>query len=221
MSLPATLLPDSWHWAALLITLVVMARLLQSAPWARLRETTPLNVLLGFAVGLAFLWSMKAGVRPGLNFHLLGAMAACLALGPWLAIVALGLALVGITLNGSIEWQAWPINFVLMSVTPVVIAYQFQRLVERLLPAHFFVFVFVIAFVGSAFAVVAGGLITSAVLVVAGAYPLSFLASDYLPYFVLLGFSEAWIGGALITLLVVFRPEWVVAFDDRRYLIGK
>lgn len=221
MSLPATLLPENWHWVALAITLVVIYRLLRSAPWERLREATQLNVLLGFAVGLALMWSMKAGVMPGLNFHLLGAMAACLALGPWLAILSLGLALLGVTLNGALDWQAWPINFLLMSVIPVVIAYRFQCLIERWLPAHFFVFVFVIAFFGSAFTVVASGLITSAVLIVAGAYSFSFLASDYLPYFILLGFSEAWIGGALITLLVVFKPEWVLAFDDRKYLIGK
>jgi len=221
MSLPATLFPDSWHWIALVMALVVMFGLLRSAPWGRLRETTQLNVLLGFAVGLAVMWSIKAGVMPGLNFHLLGAMAACLALGPWLAILALGLALLGVTLNGAIEWQAWPINFLLMSVIPVVIAYRFQRLVERLLPAHFFIFVFVIAFIGSAFTVVAGGLITSVALVSAGAYSWSFLASDYLPYFILLGFSEAWTGGALITLLVVFKPDWVIAFDDSRYLLGK
>ena len=30
-----------------------------------------------------------------------------------------------------------------------------------------------------------------------------------------------WISGAVITLMVVYRPDWVAAFDDRRYLIGK
>jgi uncharacterized membrane protein len=103
----------------------------------------------------------------------------------------------------------------------VCFAHRFRRLVERVLPAHFFVFVFVVAFFGAGATVVVEGLIAAAVLVVAGAYPAAFLASEYLPYFILLGFAEAWISGAVIALLVVYKPEWVEAFDDRRYLLGK
>jgi uncharacterized membrane protein len=47
------------------------------------------------------------------------------------------------------------------------------------------------------------------------------LFEDYFPYFILLGFSEAWLNGAAITLMVVFVPHWVVSFDDRRYLLNK
>lgn len=221
MNLPATLFPPSWIWASLLIALIALHRMVRSAPWARLRQTTQLNLLFGFAVGLALMWSINAGVMPGLNLHLLGAMAATLALGPPLAIVALALALAGITLNGAIEWWAWPINFVFMVLVPVALAHGFQRMVERCLPAHFFIFVFIMAFLGSAVVVMMSGLITSMALVMAGAYPMSFLVSDYLPYFILLGFSEAWIGGAVTTMMVVFKPEWVAAFDDRKYLLGK
>lgn len=148
-------------------------------------------------------------------------MAATLALGPQLAIVALGLALSGIMLNGAIEWAAWPINFLLMAVVPVVVAHRLHKLIERFLPAHFFVFVFVAGFFGAAFTVMLQGLVASGVMVLAGAYEAAFLVSDYLPYFLLLGFSEGWISGGVITLMVVYRPEWVAAFDDRRYLVRK
>ncbi len=191
------------------------------APWGRLRESTQLNLLLGFAVGLMLLWSMKAGVKPGLNLHMLGAMAATLALGPWLALVALGLTLTGLMLNGGVEWTDWPVNFVLMVVVPVAFAHAFRRLIERCLPAHFFIFVFVISFAGAALTVMVQGLVASAAMVSAGAYSAGFLLNEYLPFFLLLGFSEAWISGAVITLLVVYRPEWVAAFDDRRYLLDK
>lgn len=221
MNLPLEVFPGSWHWIASVLALAALYRVARTAPWSRLGDSTHVNVLAGFAVSLTLLWSLNAGVMPGLNLHLLGAMAATLALGPQFAIVALGLALAGITLNGAIEWQAWPINFLFMVIVPVLCAHAFHRLVVRVLPAHFFIFVFVVAFAGSALAVASGGLAASAALVAAGAYPLSFLATDYLPYFILLGFSEAWIGGAVISLLVVFKPDWVVAFDDRRYLLGK
>lgn len=194
---------------------------LRRAPWGRLRESTQLNVVLGFAVGLMLLWSMRAGVKPGLNLHMLGAMAATLALGPWLALVALGLALSGLMLNGAIQWIDWPVNFVLMVMLPVSFAHVFLRAVERWLPAHFFIFVFVAGFAGAALTVMLQGLVASAAMIFTGAYSAGFLLTEYLPFFLLLGFSEAWISGAVITLMVVYRPEWVAAFDDRRYLLDK
>lgn len=221
MNLPAALFSTAWHVFALVLVVLVIYQILLRAPWQRLKTPTQLNLLLGFAVGLTLAWSMRAGVKPGLSLHLLGAMAATLTLGPRLALVALGLALTGITLNGAIEWQAWPNNFVLMALVPVVLAEWMRKLVERRLPAHFFVFIFVVGFAGSALTIMLQGLFASLALVVAGAYPLDFLLSDYLPYFLLLGFSEGWLSGALITVMVIYRPEWVAAFDDRRYLMNK
>lgn len=221
MNLPAALFPLAWHWVGLLVAVVALVDVVRHAPWGRLRESSQLNLLMGFAVGLMLMWSMKAGVKPGLNLHLLGAMAATLALGRHLAVVAMGLALIGTTINGAVEWQAWPLNFVLMAVLPVLIASALHRLVVRLLPAHFFIFVFVTGFLGSALTVMLQGLVACGALVGAGAYSAEFLGTEYLPYFLLLGFSEAWISGGVVTLLVVYRPDWVAAFDDRLYLMNK
>ncbi len=221
MNLSAGLFSAGWHGSALVLALLAGWLVWRTAPWARLKSGTQFNLLLGFAVGLMLMWSLKAGVKPGLNLHMMGAMAATLALGPQLAIVALALALLGITLNGAIEWTALPINFLLMVVAPVLIAHRIHRLIERYLPAHFFVFIFVAGFFGAALTVMLQGLLASAAMVLAGAYEAGFLASDYLPYFLLLGFSEGWISGGVITLMVVYRPEWVAAFDDRRYLVRK
>lgn len=221
MDLPIALFPVAGQWLMVAITALGLYQTLRRAPWGRLRAATQLNLLLGFAVALTLLWSMKAGVMPGLNLHLLGAMAATLALGSWLAVVALGLALGGITLNGGVAWSDWPLNFVLMVLAPVAFAHGFLRAVERWLPAHFFIFVFVVSFAGAAVTVMLQGVLASSALVLAGAYSAGFLLSEYLPFFLLLGFSEAWISGAVITLLVVYRPEWVAAFDDRRYLLDK
>ena len=41
---------------------------------------------------------------------------------------------------------------------------------------------------------------------------------DYVPYLVYLAFAEGTLSGMLITLLVVYRPQWVATFDDLRYL---
>jgi uncharacterized membrane protein len=221
MDLPAGLFPLAWHVAAVVLSLAALLAAVRGVDWsALLGSSTRINLVLGFAVVMVLLWSLRAGVSPGLNFHLLGAMAACLVLGPHLALVALGLSLSGLAVNGAIEWPAWAINYVSMVVLPVLLAQGLRRAVERLLPAHFFIFVFVLAFAGSGLVVIASGLFGATMLGVAGAYPWWKIGSEYLPYLLLLGFSEAWIGGAVTTMLVVFRPGWVSAFDDARYLRG-
>lgn len=221
MDLPAALLSAGIQGVVFALAALGLLALARKLPWRELAGGVQLNLLLGFAVCLTLIWSMKAGVKPGLNLHLLGAMAATLALGPWKAIAALALALCGITLNGALEWGDWPANFVLMVLVPVSVASGLHRLIERLLPAHFFIFIFVTGFAGSALTAIAQGLTASSVLALSGAYSADFLWSDYLPFFLLLGFSEGWISGAIITLMVVYRPEWVSAFDDRRYLLDK
>lgn len=225
MNLPPSLFGTAWHGASLALAALVLYQVWLRAPWARLRDASQLNLLSGCTVGLALAWSMQAGVKPGLNLHLLGAMFAVLSLGPRLALVAMALALTAITasgtLGGQLGWQGWPLNFLLMAVVPVTLAHAIKQWVERHLPAHFFVFVFVVSFAGAAVTVMLQGVLACGVMVWAGAYGAGFLINEYLPYFLLLGFSEAWLSGALITLMVVYRPEWVVAFDDRRYLLNK
>lgn len=224
MNLTATLFPTSWHWVAAVCSLLAIIAVLRRVPWKVLlgsESNSQRNLLFGFVVTLGLFWSMKAGVQPGLNLHILGAMAATLALGPQLAVLAMGLSLTVLTLNGEVAAAAWAVNFVLMVLVPVAAAHALRRLIERFLPNHFFVFIFVIAFMGAALTVIVQGIVASLAMVAAGAYTYEFLLGEYLPYFILLGFSEAWISGAVITLLVVYKPEWVAAFDDRRYLAGK
>ena len=65
------------------------------------------------------------------------------------------------------------------------------------------------------------GLLASAMLWLAAVYPAPTLLDDYLPYYLLLGFAEAWLNGAMVTLMVVYLPHWVGSFDDRRYILNK
>ncbi|MDR1229727.1 MAG: energy-coupling factor ABC transporter permease [Azoarcus sp.] len=221
MNLPASLFGMAWHGVSLALAAPVLYQVWRRAPWARLKDPAQLNLLLGLAVTLALAWSMRAGIKPGLDLHLLGAMLAVLCLGARLALVAMALALTAITLTGVQDWQAWPLNFLVMAVAPALVAHGIQRWVARHLPEHFFVFVFVVGFAGSAVILVFQGVIACAVMAFAGVYEPGFLIDDYLPYLLMMGFSEAWLSGALVTLMVVYRPEWVAAFDDRRYLLNK
>lgn len=221
MNLPDNLLDPALQWLGWGLFAAVFLLALRRAPWGRLGDSAQSNVWLGTIVILTLLWSIKAGVLPGLDLHLLGAMTFTLEFGPWLAFVGLSLVLAGITVNGAAGWESFGLNALLMAGLPVLLAYGIYRFNQRRLSKNPFVFIFANGFFGSALTILATGVAASALLYLGGAYPLEKLLDDYLPYFLLLGFSEAWLSGALVTLLVVYRPQWVVSFDDSRYLLNK
>lgn len=221
MNFPSGLFGDAWAYAAWLPLAGAWIWCLRTAPWRRLREDGQFNVWLGAIVVLMLLWSLKAGVQPGLNLHLLGVTTVTLMFGRQLAIVALSLALAAVTLNGGAGWQAYALNALVMALLPSFLAHAVLRLTERWLPANFFIYIFVGAFFGAAVTAVATGLAGTALLAAAGVYPFAMLLAEYFPYFLLLGFSEAWLNGAALTLMVVYFPHWVGTFDDRRYLWNK
>jgi uncharacterized membrane protein len=221
VNLPDTLLGDGWYWAAWAVWLLFFARSILKAPWVVLKDSESLNVWLGMIVLLILVWSLKAGVKPGLSLHLLGAMVFTLSFGPYLAFVGLSLVLFGVTLNGEAGFFAYALNALLMVGVSVLLSQTIYRLILQWLPRHFFVYVFINGFFGSALTVFGVGLASVLLLAMAGAYGWGYLLSEYLPFFLLLGFAEAWLSGMLMTLFVVYRPNWVVTFDDSSYLINK
>jgi uncharacterized membrane protein len=221
MNFPAQLFSSGWSIAAFLPLVALWVWSLRKGDWRRLRNATQLNVWAGTIVALVLLWSMRAGVQPGLNFHLLGAMAFVLMFGPQLAIAGLSIVLAAVTLNGAAAWSAYALNALVMVAVPVLFAHGLYRLVERWLPNHFFVYVFVTAFLGAALTMGATGLAATLLLYAADVYSAHYLLHDYLPYYLLLGFAEATITGMCVTIFVVYRPAWVCTFDDTRYLLNK
>lgn len=221
MDLPDTLLGDGWCWAAWAVWLPLFARSVWRAPWRRLRDSEQLNVWLGMVVLLTLIWSLKAGVKPGLAFHLLGATVFTLSFGPQLAFVGLSLVTAGITLNGAAGPFAYAVNVLLLGGVGVGLSQILYRLLSALLPRHFFVYIFVNGFLGSALTTVGVGFIASMFLALAGVYEWDYLVAEYFPYFLLLAFSEAWLSGMAITFFVLYRPGWIVTFDDSRYLADK
>jgi uncharacterized membrane protein len=221
VNLPDTLLGEGWYWASWAAWLPLFARSLFKAPWSMLKESELLNVWLGMIVLLTLIWSLKAGVKPGLSLHLLGATVFTLSFGPHLAFIGLSLVLFGISLNREAGFLAYALNALLMAGVGVLLSQAIHRMVFRLLPRHFFVYIFANGFFGAALTVFGVGLVAAIVLAIAGAYEWAYLASEYLPYFLLLGFSEAWLSGMLMTLFVIYRPNWVATFDDSSYLANK
>jgi uncharacterized membrane protein len=121
----------------------------------------------------------------------------------------------------AIGWEAYALNAIMMIALPVCIAWAIFRLVDYWLPRNVFVYILVATFFGAALNTLLGGLVTTLLLSSAHIYPLAKLFDEFFLSYILLAFAEAWLTGAVITLLVVYCPQCVATFDDRRYLWNK
>lgn len=221
MNFPDGLFSLHWIWAGLGIYASLLLFALLGAPWRRLQDSDQLNVFLGVCVSLMVLWTLRAGVVPGLNFHLLGATLLVLMFGWRLALIGLAVVLAGVTLSGKSGVSAYGLNALLLSVVPVLVSHAVQRAAERWLTRHFFVYVFVHGFFNAAIAMACTGIVSALAFLAGGVYPWERLASDYLPVYLLMVFPEAILTGSTIALMVVYRPAWVGSFDDELYLRNK
>ncbi len=218
MNIPDTLLNAGWFWAAWVVWGLVAALGLRQAPWGTLRDSVRFNVWLGMVVLLTVLWSLKAGVKPGLDFHFVGAALFTLSAGPWLAFFGLSLVTAGAAFNAGTGVFGFALNAMLVAGVGTLVSTFSLRLAERHLPHQPFVYIFANGFFGAWLAVIGIGGCAAAVLAADGAYTIDYLRSEYLPYVGLLGFAEAWLSGMMVTIFVIYRPSWISTFNDTRYL---
>lgn len=220
MNLVSANIPAAWLWILWGLAVAVGVLVVRRAGWRMLLNPANLNVFLAATVAVLGLWLIKTGIKPGLNFHLLGATALTLMFRPLFALLAIALITAAVTLWHG-EYAAFAANWLIMGAVPVGISWALYRFIDRKLPNHLFIYVFLNGFFGAALATMAVGLASTGFAALAGAYPLGYLLDEYLPYYLLMAWSEAFATGMLITVMVVYKPEWVATFDDRRYLLNK
>ena len=221
MSIPDGLLADShniFFFVLLIISLVFVG---YYTPWYRLRYSQFRNVFFGSVIGLIVLWNVDAGALPGLNFHFLGVMLLTLMFRWQYSIWLLSLAIFSQIFTGKIDFSVFAMNVLLFAILPVYVANSIYKLVDRRLPEHFFIYVYGAGFFGAAVVALFVIIETSIFLLLADVYNWTSLVHNYIRYSPLMMFIEAFITGMLLTLLVVFKPEWVLTFSDQKYLQGK
>jgi len=200
---------------------IAMAIAIWRAPWYHLRDSQALNILLGMVVGVMVIWMEKAGVTEGLSIHLLGTTLLTLMFGWAFAIMGIFVVLVAHTILAGSGWAALPIETLILGVVPAIVSFTIFRIVDRRLPNNFFVYIFLNAFFGAALAVASAVFATTIVYIVSDVYPADEVWHDYTRFALLTMFPEAFVTGMLMSMFVVYRPEWVSTFDDSRYLKGK
>lgn len=206
-----------WVWGANLLAGLLLVLCLYKVAWRKLPETAvsawcgACVLLLGFALA-------RAGLQPGLSFHLLGATIFTLMMGPWLALLALSLVLAALALNGFLDPLALGLNLLLSYAPVVALTAGVLSLARRRLAPNLFVYVFVNAFLTGAAGLLLAACSGLLALWLAGAYAADHLLENALPFYFLLAWSEAFTSGLVMAILIVYRPEWVATFDDQRYL---
>lgn len=220
MDLTTALVPAWLRGVGDLIAVLGCLLALRSAPLWWLRQAGAAHVYGGAIVALLVLWQLRAGIGDGPWLHLVGATVLTLMFGWQLALLAIATLVLAVLLRGHGDLASVGLNVCVMGVVPILFSYRVARLAERWLAPNFFIYVFVSAFLGAALAIMlvatAGALVT-----LAGGLDAGHVLGNYLPTSLLIVFPEAFATGACMTLAVVYRPHWVVSFDDRRYIDGR
>lgn len=220
MNIVSHLLPTTLSvllWGGLLVLAIFLVK---RCAWRMLADRDNLNVFLGATVAVLALWLIKTGIKPGLHFHMLGATVLTLMFRPGFALFSLALVTGAVTLMTG-QYKALPANLLIMGAVPVAVSWAIYRFADSRFTNHFFVYIFVNAFFGAALAIASVGLASTGFAAAIGAYSMEYLLEEYLPYYLLMAWAEAFATGMVITLMVVYKPQWVATFDDRRYLFNK
>lgn len=222
LHIPAQLLPAAVLWFANFLFGILLLASVRKVSFKQLLANNPnQHVYFGALVALLLMWGIKAGVTPGLGFHHLGATLFTLMFGWPLALIGLAVIMFASIFVQHNEWLSLGINGCLSIAIPVFTSYAILKLSQKYLPDNFFIYIFVVAFFGAGIAVAASRITSIVLLSLVNAYPDTKLIEESLIYTPLFMFPEAFITGMLSSIFVVYKPEWMITFDDERYIKGK
>lgn len=222
LHIPQYLLPASVLWVANIGFVFLLIYAGSRRVLRQLLSNEPnQHVYFGAMVILFLMWGMKAGITPGLGFHHLGATLFTLMFGWPLALFGLTIIMLASVLLQHAEWVSLGINGWLSIAVPVFVSYVVLKLSQRFLADNFFIYIFVAAFFGAGIAVAISRFASIILLSLVNAYPDAKLIAESLMFTPLFMFPEMFVTGMLISIFVVFKPDWVITFDDKRYIIGK
>ncbi|WP_350359338.1 energy-coupling factor ABC transporter permease [Vreelandella sp. SM1641] len=210
-------------WALIftsLLSLGVVVWALWRRPWQVLLEDAALqHRWLGATLAVALMWQLRAQAVDWLTLHLVFTVLMTLVFKAPLALISNVLINVAMVIIGRNEWTLLGANVLVTGIVPAAIIGTVWRLVDRRLPDNLMVFLFACGFFGAALATLGAGLAAVLLIIVAGTDPNAiYLAQEYARFLPLLMPSEAFITGMLLSILLVYHPNWVATFNDHRYI---
>jgi len=176
-------------------------------------------VWVGSLAVLGVAWSLRAGFVPGLSQRFLLVTAFVLLHGWALTILGASLVLAALSAIGVADWPSFGPNLLCTAIVPALFAARLHEIVHRRLPHNYFVYFFISAFFGAALAWNVAALARALLLRLSGQPAMDAqVGEDYIALLPLMSFGEAFITGLLVATVAVYRPRWLMSFDDGSYL---
>jgi uncharacterized membrane protein len=222
VNLPAIFFSSDWLWLANAVFAYFLYRAVIRAPWRTVLDNGAMvNALVGLMFGAFFFWQMNVGVRPGINFHVLGATLFMLMFGSHVATIALTVVMLATWLRTDAALITLGLNGLLMIALPVIFSEWLLRFSKRNMPKNLFLFVLWNGFACGAFSIILNVVATTLLLLALSPHTWPQIKHYYLVATPLIMFAEAFTTGMLITAFTVFQPDAVMNFSDEEYLKGK
>ena len=207
------------HFLALVLALLLTTFVAKRVDWSAFnQDKSKQHLLFGSSAAIFALWWFRAGIFEGLDVHFLWLSALTLMLGFRLALIAALVALVGTTLVGNEAWNMLGVNALLGVFLPIGLTYLIFMVAFHRLPRHLFVYIFICAFFPGAITIAAKMAALSVYYWLGGIYSWDVVFDNYLLLTPLMLFPEAMLNGMTMTLLVIYKPDWVYCFHDKFYL---
>ncbi|MBC3936200.1 energy-coupling factor ABC transporter permease [Undibacterium sp. CY7W] len=213
--------PLSPLWAILLGAPAALALLhaIRSASKVQLEQPTVFSAWCASIILLALIWRMRVPVMPDLHLHLSGVALFSLMFGRHLALTGISIAIALYTFEYEGSWANLGANILLLAIIPCWFSDLLLKKTQQYLPHHMFVYLFGNGFFGALLVNASVGI--STMLLRSLLFPDAKLPADAIAYMLLLAWGEAFLVGFLVTIFAVYRPAWLLTFDDNVYLRGK
>ncbi len=212
-------LPPSIALAVALGAFAVLFVNARAADWRRLTAPGAFSAWCFAIIVLPMIWRFGVPLTGGPALHLVGLPIFVLMFGRRLAMSGSALSVLTYTIAFDTQWVNLGVNLLLLAIVPAYCGDALMRATERFLPRHIFVYLLGNGFFG------AMAMLAVLNLVSLGIYQAlvatTAVGPDVLAYMLLLSWGESFLTGFLLTMFTVYRPEWVLTFDDEIYLRGK
>jgi len=212
------LLAMPMRWLAVVLMALALAVAVLHAPWSRLRRVPErIHLLAGGALCCLLLWLLKVRPDDGVLLHFFGVATLTLLVGWSLALIA-GAVMLGLFVGlMELPRSGLPVAWILTVLVPASVTYGLLVLSYRPRLGNPFVYMLGVGFLGSALGVLAS-VVVAALLLLSGGVAAGELAIEYWPLLFLMMFSEGFLNGMCVSALAVFRPDWLLSYDEGFFL---
>ena len=177
--------------------------------------------LFGACAVLFVLWVLRVGIVEGLYVHFLWLTALSLLVGFRWSFLGGSLVLLGATIVGQHPFSMFGVYALIGVLLPICLSYAILSLSFHKMSQHIFVYIFVCAFLAGGVAIGTKMLIQGLYFYIDIGYEWDDVKNNFLTIIPLVIFPEALFNGMIMTILIIYKPDWVYTYHDKFYIDDK